>query len=176
MFLKTAGCCKWCRIVWVSSGLKGLTELGAAIACRTYTPMVGCNTEDVDKFSRQLMFKSWCYTASHWFTVFVPVSTSSNVSYLLWDKDCVDFFAAVFFFVCGCSHLLLPTATSVPYHFTNNLKKSTIVRHQHLEPGEHLGTRGNRRFLILIIVYATYIIRTWDRYCMYICMSLEVSF
>lgn len=31
MLVKTAGCCRWCRIFWISSGLKGLLEWWSAM-------------------------------------------------------------------------------------------------------------------------------------------------
>lgn len=35
MSMKTAGCCRWCRILWISSGLKGFMESGSAIVYTT---------------------------------------------------------------------------------------------------------------------------------------------
>lgn len=35
MFVKTAGCCRWCKILWISSGLKGLEQSDSAMVWKT---------------------------------------------------------------------------------------------------------------------------------------------
>lgn len=38
MFVKTAGCCRWCKILWISSGLKGLEQSDSAMVWKTQQP------------------------------------------------------------------------------------------------------------------------------------------
>lgn len=74
MFMKTAGCCRCCRILLVSSGLKG-----DAMICSTRWFWVATQRT----INKQLVFKLWCYITVHLLTL-------SNLLKDKEEQDCVD--------------------------------------------------------------------------------------